>query len=92
MFLSNLVITDKKGINKIQVTLDCQKVKQSIYPTHKLTPTVGELRPKLRGSDKFSSLDFTNCYCQSEIEENARMLYAFRSPCGIYIYFENQSR
>ena len=33
-FLSSLVITDKKGTDKIWVTLDCQKVNKSIYPTH----------------------------------------------------------
>ena len=85
-FLSNLVITDKKGTDKLRVTLDCQEVKKSIYPTHEPIPKVEELRHELRGSDRFSSLDFTNCYCQFETEENARKLYAFRTPWGIYRY------
>ena len=80
-FLSNLVITDKKGTDKVRVTLDCQEVNKSIYSTHEPIPTVGH---ELRGSDRFSSLDFTNCYYQ--LEENARKLYAFRTPWGIYRY------
>ena len=39
-FLSNLVITDKKGTDKVQVTLDCQEVNKSIYLTHEPIPTV----------------------------------------------------
>ena len=63
-FLGNLVITDKKGTDKIRVMLDCQEVNKSIYPTHEPIPTVEELRHELRGSDRFSSLSFTNCYYQ----------------------------
>ena len=33
-FLSNLVIADNKGTDKIRITLDCQEVNKSIYPTH----------------------------------------------------------
>ena len=39
-FLSNLVITDKKGTDKVQVTLDCQEVNKSIYSTYEPIPTV----------------------------------------------------
>ena len=42
-FLSNLVITDKEGTDKVQVTLDCQEVNKSIYSTHEPIPTVEEL-------------------------------------------------
>ena len=45
-----------------------------------------ELRHELRGSDRFSALNFTNCDYQFEIEENARKLYAFITPWGIYRY------
>ena len=85
-FLSNLVITAKKGTDKIRVTLDCQELNKSMYPTHEPIPTVEELRHEVRGSDRFSSLDFTNCYYQFEIEENVRKLYAFRTPWGTYRY------
>ena len=85
-FLSNLVITDKKGSDRIRVTLDCQAVNKEIYPTHEPIPNVDELRHNLSGSDRCSSLDMTNCYYQFEIEESARKLYAFRTPWGIYRY------
>ena len=85
-FLSNMVITDKKGTDKVRDTLNCQEVNKSICSPHELIPTLEELRHQLRGNDRFSSLDFTNCYYQFEIEENARKLYAFRTPWGIYRY------
>ena len=85
-FLSNIVITDKKDTGDIRVTLDCQEVNKVIYPTHEPIPTSDELRHNLIGCDRFSTLDMTNCYHQFEIEENARKLYAFRTPWGIYRY------
>ena len=85
-FLSNLVITEKKGTDKIRVTLDCQDVNKNIYATHEPIPTTEELRHELRGSDRFTTLDMTNCYHQFEIEEPARKLFSFRTPWGIYRY------
>ena len=85
-FLSNLVITEKKGTDKIRVTLDCQDVNRNVYATHEPIPTTEELRHELKGSDRFTKLDMTNCYHQFEIEEQARKLYSFRTPWGIYRY------
>ena len=85
-FLSNLVITDKKDSDRIRVTLDCQAVNKFIYATHETIPSSDELRHSLKGNDRFSTLDMTNCYYQFEIEEDARKLYAFRTPWGIYRY------
>ena len=85
-FLSNLVITDKKDSDRIRVTLDCQAVNKCIYPTHEPIPSSEELRHKLKGSNRFSTLDMTNCYYQFEIEAEARKLFAFRTPWGIFRY------
>ena len=85
-FLSNLVITDKKGSDRIRVTLDCQDVNKEIYATHEPIPTTEELRHQLSGSDRFSTLDMTNCYHQFVIEERARKLFSFRTPWGIFRY------
>ena len=85
-FISNLVITDRKDKSRIRVTLDGQKVNNAIHTTHEPIPTVEELRHNFQGSEYFSSLDMTNCYHQFEIEENARKLFAFRTPWGIYRY------
>ena len=38
-FVSNLVITGKKGSDNIRVTLDYQTVNKEIYPTHEPMPT-----------------------------------------------------
>ena len=42
-FLSNLIITGKKCSDKIRVTLDCQEVNKSMYPTYEPIPTAEEL-------------------------------------------------
>ena len=57
IYLSNLVIADKKESGKICVTLDCKSVNDSIYRTHEPIPNVEELRHAFRGSDVFSSID-----------------------------------
>ena len=85
-FISNLVITDKRDTDRIRVTLDCTSVNKEIYSTHEPIPTPEELRHKLQGSDRFSTLDMTNCYYQFEIEADARKLFAFRTPWGIFRY------
>ena len=43
-----------------------------------------ELRHRFAGSDRFSTLDMTNCYYQFEIEKSVRKLFAFRTPWGIF--------
>ena len=69
-FLSNSVITDQKDTHIFRVTLNFQAFNEVIYPTHKLV----------------SKLDMINCCHQFEMEPNARKLYAFHSPLGIYQY------
>ena len=85
-FLSNLVIAKKRDSNKIRVTLDCKDVNKQIYATHEPIPTSEELRHQLAGSNRFSTLDMTNCYHQFEISTSARKLFSFRTPWGIYRY------
>ena len=88
-YISNLVITDKKwdqSGKKTCVTLDCQAVNKDIYETHEPIPTSDELRHKLAGSNRFSILDIANCFHQFEIEPEARKLFTFRSPWGIFRY------
>ena len=68
-FLSNLVITKKRDSSKIRVTLDCKDVNKEIYATHEPVPIPEELRHQLAGSDRFSTLDMTNCHHQFEIAD-----------------------
>lgn len=56
----------------------------AVYATHEPIPTTEELRHQFKGSDRFSTLDMTNCYHQFEIAEPARKLFAFRTPWGIF--------
>ena len=81
-FLSNLVITDKTDTDQIRVTLDCQAVNKEIYPTHEPIPSSEELRHNLRGSDRFSTLDMTNCYYQFEIRGKGKKIIRFQIPMG----------
>ena len=47
-------------------------------------PTIDELRHEFKDSNCFSKLDMTNCYFQFEIAEEARKLYTFRTPEGLF--------
>ena len=82
--INNVVISEKKDTDQVRVTLDCQTVNEQVYLTHEPIPTPEELRHEFQGSDCFTKLDMTNCYFQFTIEENARKLFAFRTPLGIY--------
>ena len=86
-YISNLVITDKKwDPEKVRGTLDCQQVNKDLYQTHEPIPTSEELRHNLWLCDRFSMLNIRSCYHQFEIEEEARKLFAFRTPWGIFYH------
>ena len=55
-FLSNLVIKDKKGRDRICVTLDCHAVNKAIYATHEPIPAPDELRHYLGAVTVFPHL------------------------------------
>ena len=57
-----------------------------IYETHEPIPTTEELFHKLKGSDRFYNLDVANCYHQFVIEENARKIFSFWTPWGIFCF------
>ena len=80
------MIADYSRRSSLISTNDCQAVNKVIYATHEPIPTHDELRHYLGGSDRFSTLNMTNCHYQFEIEPSARKIYAFRSPWGIYQY------
>ena len=82
--ISNVVLTEKKGTEQVRVTLDCADVNEVVYQTHEPIPTIDELRHEFKGSNCFTKLDMTNCYHQFEIAEEARKLYTFRTPKGLF--------
>ena len=82
--INNVVLTEKKETDQIRITLDCQTVNKQVYQTHEPIPTPEELRHEFAGSNCFSKLDMTNCYHQFEIEKDARKLFAFCTPLGIF--------
>ena len=53
---------------------------------HEPIPTPEELQHKLLGSERFSTIDMTQCFHQYEIEEEARKLFTFKTPWGLYRY------
>ena len=94
-WISNLVITDKKwegGEKKtgdrvqIRANLDCRELNEHVYQTHEPIPTSDELRHKLQGSNKFSTLDMVHSFHQFVLEPGARKLFTFRGPGGLYRY------
>ena len=94
-WISNLVITDKKWDTgaknpgdrvQIRANLDCRELNEWVYQTHEPIPTAEELRHQLKGSNKFSTLDMVHSFHQFELEEEARKLFTFRAPGGLYRY------
>ena len=94
-WISNLVITDKKWDSaekkkgervQIRANLDCRELNEWVYQTHEPIPTAEELRHKLKGSNRFSTLDMVHSFHQFELEEKARKLFTFRAPDGLYRY------
>ena len=55
-------------------------------PPYEPIPTIEQLRHKMKGSDRFSIIDITNCYHQFPLEEEAKKLFCFRIPDGVYRY------
>ena len=94
-WISNLVITDKKwdGKNKkegervqIRANLDCRPLNNWVYQTHEPIPTPGELRHAMKGSNRFSTLDMVHSFHQFVLEPEARKLFTFRAPGGLFRY------
>lgn len=77
---------DVKNTDRIRVTLDCQIVNREIYTIYESIPTTEMLQHQLKGSDRFTTLGMTNCYLQFEIDEDARKLFVFHTPWGIFQY------
>ena len=94
-WISNLVITDKKWDEaakkegdrvQIRANLDCRELNDHVYQTHEPIPTSEELRHRLRGSDRFTTLDMVHSFHQFVLEPKARKLFTFRAPGGLYRY------
>ena len=47
-------------------------------------PTMEELRHEFAGSDRFSVLDMNHAFLQFEIDEEAKKLFTFQTPRGLY--------
>ena len=65
-------------------TWTCAPLNTFIYQTHEPIPTPEELRHNLRGSTKYSSLDMIHSFHQFVLEEEARKLFCFRAPGGLF--------
>ena len=69
---------------QIRANLDCRDLNEWVYQTHEPIPTAEELRHQLKGSNRFSTLDMVHSFHQFELEEEARKLFTFRAPGGLY--------
>ena len=93
-WVSNVVITGKKydagaseeERSKIRVNLDMRLMADVIQTPHFPIPTPEQLRPRFKGSDRFSILDLNHAFHQLEIDEESRKLFVFTTPFGLYRY------
>ena len=95
-WIANLVITDKRWDGEgekaagervqVRANLDCRPLNKHVYQTHEPIPTPEELRHNLKGSNRFSILDMNHSFHQFVLEEEARKLFTFRTPWGLYRY------
>ena len=92
-WISNLVITDKKWDEdkpgerqQIRANLDLRPLNKHVYQTHEPIPTPDKLKHKLKGSNRFTALDMVHSFHQFQLEEEARKLFTFRTPWGLYRY------
>ena len=79
-WISNLVITDKKWDDEakkegqriqIRANLDCRPINKHVYQTREPMPTPEEVRHKLRGSNRFLTLDMIHSFHQFILEKSA---------------------
>ena len=72
-WISNLVVTDKRWDGKakqegervqIRANLDCRELNELVYQTHEPIPTSEELRHKLKGSNRYTTLDMVHSFHQ----------------------------
>jgi hypothetical protein len=91
-WISNLVITDKKWDGaqeegrriQIRANLDLCPLNTFMYQTNEAIPTPEELRHNLKGSTKYSSLDMIHSFHQFELQEEAKKLFCFPAPSGLF--------
>ena len=86
-WISNLVVTKKKwDPSKIRVNMDTRHMEEAIVKSKFPIPTVEELRHKFAGADRFSVLDLNHAFLQFEITEEAKKLFVFQTPWGLWCY------
>ena len=68
---------------QIRANLDLRPLNKHVYQTHEPIPTPEELRHKLKGSSRFTTLDMVHSFHQFEVEEAAKKLFTFQSPWGL---------
>ena len=83
-WIHNPVIADKKYNNKIRLMLDTRPMAKAVRIAKFPIPTPTELRSKLRGSNRFSTLDMADSFFQFEMDEESSKHYTFWTTKGLY--------
>ena len=76
-WIHNPVISEKRYNNKIRLTLDTHPMAKAVKTAKFPIPTPTELRSKLRGSNRFSTLDMADSFFQFEMDEESSKHYMF---------------
>ena len=66
--------------------MDTRHMEEAILRTKFPIPTVEELRHKFAGLDRFTMLDLNHAFLQFELAKDAKKLFMFTTPWGLWQY------
>ena len=84
-WVTNMVITKKKwNENEVRINIDTKRMNDQLEPTTIPIPTPEQLRHKLEGSDRFTTVDGRDMYYHFQLDPESQDLFKFHGEDGIY--------
>ena len=83
-WISNVVITEKKGHGQIRMNVDMREANKALQTTKKHVITVQEMRHKLKGATRFSEMDMKHGFHQIRLAQDSRAISTFRTHEGLH--------
>ena len=84
-WVSQLVMTPKKD-GSVRICIDPKELNKALQREHYSMPILEEVLHELRDSKVFSKADLSSGYWHVDLEEESRLLTAFQTPFGRFIW------